>query len=119
MTRDFVTFYYPGLIVAESSSSPIDGWDVQAARALAPLEAYGFRFTTRERGENDLDSHVSKTSGMYYLGGRIETLPEVKARATDKDRILISNMEGNRYGRIVHTWCGWVQPFEKGDTVLS
>jgi hypothetical protein len=82
---------------------------------------YGFRFSTRERGEFDLDSHESKTSGMYYLGGKVETLSDVKARATKSDDILIRNMEGNHYEKIVtndNSW-RWSQPLEEGDVVLD
>jgi hypothetical protein len=56
-------------------------------------------------------------------GGLVETLDEVKARRRPdgKDDILISNMEGNGYKRIVtndNSW-RWTQPLEEGDTVLD
>src|SRR5690242_8622300 len=82
---------------------------------------YGFRFSTRERGEDDLDPKVTAESNLYYLGGTIETLAEVKARATADDRILIANMEGNGYDRIItnnNSW-RWTQPFKSDDVVLE
>ena len=104
MEKHFVTFYSPGTFVAEESTKPIDSWDVKAAMKMARKVKerynalpYGFRFTTRSRKADELDSKVTATSCLYWLGGKIETLAEVKARATEKDRILVSNMEGNRY----------------------
>ncbi len=58
---------------------------------------------------------------MYFLGGKVETLAEVKARATDADRILVSNMEINGYDQIItndNSW-RWTQPLGKTDVVLQ
>jgi hypothetical protein len=58
---------------------------------------------------------------LYYLGGTVETLEEVKARATDKERILISNMEINKWDRVItntNSW-KWTQPLEPDDIVLD
>lgn len=97
MKKHFVTFYSPGTFVAEMRTKAIGAWDVEEAKrmALTVKERYnavpfGFQFSTRERSDSELDSRV--VSSMYYLGGKIETLEEVKARATADDRILISNI---------------------------
>ncbi len=128
LEKHFVTFYSPGTFVAETSEKPIEKWDVDLAKRMAKnikerynAAPYGFRFTTRSRGAKDLDSKVTKTSPMYYLGGLVETLAEVKARATEKDHILVSNMECNKYDRIItnnNSW-KWTQPLEKSDVVLE
>ena len=128
MEAHFVTFYSPGTFVAESSSLPIDSWDVAKAKAMAGevkerygATPYGFRFTTRTREDNELDSKVTATSPTYYLGGTVETLEQVKARATDKERILVANMEGNKWDRIItnnNSW-RWIQPLEEDDVVLQ
>lgn len=128
MKKHFVTFYSPGTFVAEDTTMPIDSWDVEAAKQIAHdirerynAKPYGFRFTTRTRGDNDLDSKVSKTSPMYFLGGKVETLAEVEARATDKEQILLSNMRGNGYKRIItndNSW-RWTQPLNDDDVVLD
>ena len=124
----FVTFYSPGTFVAEISTRPIAAWDVELAKQMArdikeryEAKPYGFRFTTRSRGEDDLDSSVTAESNLYYLGGKVETLAEVKARATADDRILISNMECNGWDRIItnnNSW-RWTQPLEPTDVVLE
>lgn len=82
---------------------------------------YGFRFSTRSRGDKDLDSKATAESNLYYLGGVVETLAEVKARATADDAILISNMECNGWERIITTntpW-RWTQPLLDTDVVLT
>jgi hypothetical protein len=68
-----------------------------------------------------VDSKQTAQSPMYWLGGTVETLAEVKARATEKDRILVANMEGNGYDRIItndNSW-RWVQPLNESDVVLQ
>lgn len=124
----FVTFYSPGTFLAKTSQKPIQSWDIEEAKRMAReikerhgAVPYGFKFTTRSRSADDLDSHETASSPMYYLGGKVETLDEVKARATDGDRILISNMESNGYERIVtnmNSW-KWTQPLKPTDIVLD
>jgi|SRR5579872_800893 len=128
MQQHFVTFYSPGTFVAESSTEPIESWDVETAKTLAKgikerhgATPYGFRFTTRGRSNDDLDSSVIDTSPMYYLGGTVETLEEVKNRATGDERILVANMEGNGYEKIItstNSW-RWTQPLQPTDVVLD
>lgn len=128
MTAHFVTFFSPGTFVAETTTQPIDAWDVELAKTMARAikerhgaVPYGFQFTTRGRGEDDLDSKTIAKSPLYYLGGTVETLAQVKARATDQDRILIANMEGNGHKRIItntNSW-KWTQPLQKTDVVLE
>lgn len=128
MEKHFVTFYSPGTFVAEATTKPIDSWDVNSACEMARkikerygATPYGFRFSTRSRKDDELDSSVSARSPMYYLGGKVETLAEVEERATDRDSILLSNMRGNGYKRIVtngNSW-GWTQPLNDGDVVLE
>lgn len=128
VTKHYVTFYSPGTLVAEQRSVEVDSWDVDAAQAMAlgvteryDAIPYGFQFTTRGRGDADLDSRVIAKSPFYWLGGVVETLAQVKARATDRDRILIANMEGNGYDRIItnyNSW-RWTQPLGADDVVLD
>ena len=128
IVRHFVTFYSPGTFVAEQTEKPIDSWDVARAIEMSrgiveryDARPFGFRFSTRSRGTDDLDSKVTATSRMYYLGGKVETLEEVKARATDKDRILIANREGNGWNRVVTNDTPWrsTHPLEGDDVVLD
>lgn len=128
VSQDFVVFYSPGTFFAEQTSKPIEGWDVDKAVEMARAvterynaRPYGFRFITRTREEDELDSSISASSGLYYLGGRVETLDEVKARNDPNEEILRSNMECNGWDRVVindNSW-RWTQPLEDGDTVLD
>lgn len=124
----FVTFYSPGTFTAETSELPIKAWDTKLAVKMARkiterynAKPYGFKFSTRARGPKDLDSKAVKQSGLYWLGGKVETLADVKARADEKERILVSNMECNGWKTIVtntNSW-RWTMPLEDGDVVLD
>ena len=127
MTKHFVTFYSPGTFMAEATTKEIASWDIKKAQRMAKsiTERYGarpyaFRFTTRVRGPKDFESKQKKQSHLYYIGCKVETLAEVKARNDPKEAILISNMEGNKWDKIVRTVEGWrwTQPLHKGDVVL-
>lgn len=125
--KHFVKFYSPGTFVAETTEKTIDSWDIETAKKMAAkiterynATPYAFKFTTRSREDKDLDSHVTKTSPMYYLNCKVVTLAEIKKRNAPKDSILISNMEGNGWDKVVQSTKGWqwTQPLEKGDVVL-
>ncbi|MCE5324948.1 MAG: hypothetical protein LLG01_00890 [Planctomycetaceae bacterium] len=126
ITKHFVEFYCPDTLVAETTA--IESWDVQAAMEMArgikerhAGTPYAFQFITRERGPEDLDSHESERSPMYYLGGKVETLAEMKARNDPDEAILVSNMECNNWDRVVtnyNPW-KWTQPLKTDDVVLD
>jgi hypothetical protein len=128
MKKNFVTFYSPGTFVAETDEKPIESWDVNLAMKMAKeihqrynATPYGFKFSTRERGENDLDSKVSATSNMYYLGGEVYTVKQLKELNDPNNKILIENMECNGWERCIintNSW-KWTQPLEKDDIVLK
>lgn len=128
MEQHFVTFYSPGTFVAESTTKPIDAWDTDVAVGMARsiqerhgALPYGFIFTTRSRGDDDLDSKVTDTSPTYYLGGKIETLEDIEARNDPNEKILRSNMKMNSYDRVVvndNSW-RWTQPLQADDVVLD
>lgn len=128
LEKNFVTFFSPGTFVAETSIKRISEWDIELAKEMAReikerynAVPYAFQFTTRGRGDMELDSKVIKTSPLYYLGGKVETLEQVKARATAEDRILIDNMEINNWARIItntNSW-RWTQRLNPTDVVLE
>jgi len=126
MKAHFVTFNSPGTLFSEQTEMLIDSWDVNAAVEMSKgiterynAKPYAFFFTTRSRGERDLDSKEIKRSGQYFLGGRTLTLKEVKAEMPD-ERILIGNMEGNKWKKVVISENGWrsCHPLMDGDVVL-
>jgi hypothetical protein len=128
MQQHFVTFFSPGTFIAEDRTKPIDTWNVDDAIAMAALiverhsaKPYGFRFTTRGREDDELDSKVIAKSPMYYIGGKVETLEEVEARNAPDEQILRGNMRGNGYSRIWVSTSGyrWTQPLNDDDVVIS
>ena len=128
MKQHFVTFFSPGTFVSEETTKPIDSCHVGQAVEMSKtiLERYnaipyGFQFTTRERGENDLDSKKTKQSPMYYLGGTVLTVADIEARNDPKDRILLSNMRCNRWERVIENTNSWktVRPLMPEDVVLD
>ncbi len=127
VSQHFVTFLSPGTFVAEHRTLPVESWDVERAQAMASevverynARPYGFYFTTRGRGPDDLDSRELKRSGTYFLGGTIRTVDDVRADAKSDERILLSNMVGNGYARVVenHNSWKWTQPLGDKDVVL-
>lgn len=128
MEQHFVTFYSPGTFVAEETTTPVDAWNVDDAVAMAALiderhgaKPYGFRFTTRGRSDEELDSKVIATGPMHYIGGKVETLADVEARHDPNDRILLGNMRTNGWSRIWRSTEGWrwSQPLNADDVVIS
>ena len=128
MKKHFVTFYSLGTFVSEQRTEEIDAWDPVAAKAMAKgvkerygATPYGFRFSTRERGENDLDSRESASSPMYYLGGKIETYDDVVARNAPDEAILRDNMRINGIKRIIVNNNSWkhTAQLDDNDVVLQ
>jgi hypothetical protein len=128
MKQHFVIFYSPGTFVSEADQRPIDSWDVKQATELAHeihqrhgATPFGFCFITRTRLDDELDSHETERSGMYYLGGKIETLSEVEARNDPKEATLLANMRGNNIDKIIVNTNSYrfTGPFNDGDVLLN
>lgn len=128
MEKHFVTFYSPGTFFSEDSTLDIDSWDVDKAVIMSKeiterfgSKPYGFKFITKGREADELDSKIIATSNMYYLGGTIMTLAEVKAQNNHDDKILITNMECNGWDRIIVNTNSWkhTAPLKDDDVVLD
>ena len=128
MKKHFVNFYSPGTFVSEVTEKEIDSWDVEQAQVMARgikvrhgATPYGFCFTTRKLGDNDLDSKITERSNMYYLGGTVRHLDFIILENNPDERILISNMKINGWDRVVENNNSWkiTQPLEDGDVVLD
>lgn len=108
MEKNFVIFYCPGTFVAETVHREIDTWDVPTAVGMSKdvvarynATPYGFCFVTHSRKDGDMVSSEVDRSPMYYLGGEVETLAELKEKNRPEDAILISNMEINEKHRVI------------------
>lgn len=115
MTKHYVTAYLPGIMVSEEITKEVKNWhDITDAKDWASKNnAYAFRFTTRYRGDNDLDSREIDKSGLYYLGGTVKNIAQV-----DKNTVLYENMKCNGWDHVIHTRLGNACPFLEGDQVL-
>lgn len=120
--KHFVTFYSPGTFVSEVTDKEIDSWSVRKAMKMAQdiKERYGatpyaFQFFT-VKGKEQTDY-----SPKYFLGGKVENLQDVEARATKADEILLSNMRANGYELIITNTNSWkiTTSLEAEDVVLQ
>lgn len=126
--KHFVSFLSPGTFVHEETTKPIESWDPIVAKEMARgikerhgATPFAFRFFTREREADELDSKITKRSGLYFLGGKVETLEEVMARNLPDENILRSNMQCNGIKRIITNTNSWkvTMPLEKDDVVVE
>ncbi len=123
----FVEFLSPGTFGSETTSRPIEQWDIKTAVRLAKeiverhgAKPYGFVFKTLivaepvddgEGGKLEVAPRAVETSGTHYLDGeliRFEAVPE---------SILRSNMRCNRWPVVCETRNSWrhVGIFEEKD----
>lgn len=128
MEKHYVEFYSPGTFTPEVTAKEIPSWDVELAKKIAGdiherhgARPFGFRFFTRTRDAHELDSRRTADSGTYYLGGRVETIEDVRRRADPREEILLGNMERNGIDRIIINSNSWVftGEFRDGDTLLD
>lgn len=128
MRKHFVTFFSPGTIVAEQTTKEIDGWNVDEAVRMSETIVerygsvpYGFRFTTRERNEDEWSSRVVEKSGMYYINCVVNTLEELESINNPDDQVLVENMKTNGYNKVATTKKGfkWSWYLHEDDVVLG
>lgn len=127
MERHKVVFYSPGTMVSETTTKVIDSWDIEKVKEMAKdikerhnSLPYGFSFLTEEIKDGEWEPKETARSNIYYLGGKIETLEEIKSRNDPQDRILISNMECNGFSKVIVNTNSWkiTLPFNEEDIIL-
>ena len=125
MKAHFVTFLSPGTFTAESTTKEIPSWDEDLALEMSGSiqerhgsTPYGFFFTTRQRGEKDLDSRETSRSGVYYLNAQLISAEEAERIG---EKVLASNIRANGLGHAVcaGTSYKFYQPFLEGDVILT
>lgn len=137
MRKHQVTFYSPGTLFSESSTHDIDSWDTAKAVELSETvlarynaKPYGFVFSTiivaddvpdGEGGFLKVSSKEVESSGIHFLGGRLETYDDVVARNDEKESILRSNMRSNEMWVIIINDNSFrsTLPFNEGDCVVN
>lgn len=137
MRKHQVTFYSPGTLFSESSTHDIDSWDTAKAVEMSETitarynaRPYGFIFRTLlvvddvpdgEGGTLKVEPKVVESSGIHFLGGRLETYDDVVARNDDKESILRSNMRNNEHWIIIINDNSYrsTLPFNEEDCIVN
>lgn len=116
MTKHYIRWMFPGLVVTDTSDQ-----EVKSATALpkAPENSFGFRRGKREAVKVKgkwLTGEWRYVGPIYYLGGKVKTIEDVLREQPDS--ILLSNMKVNRIQAVVITKFGQAMPLEKDSVIL-
>lgn len=112
--------YVPGLIETRKIKKIITSWNIKKARKIYfrlmgenGVRPYAFRFISKGLGG-------MRYSGYHYIDGTVETLEKIKAKNDPKNKILIENMECNKWEKVItlYTPYKWTVPFDKNDVVV-
>lgn len=117
MTKHYVEYFYPGIIVSETSSEEIKSRNV---KIKPPKGAYAYQFFDREEVKQDgetLTGRANNKSGIFYLGGEVKTREDIEREMPGS--ILASNMRCNNIERVVMTKAGQAMELHEGDEVVS
>jgi len=121
--KHFVTFLSPGTFVSESTTQSIDSWSIDLAMSMARnikerhgATPFGFYFETK--GSDGWEPKTVRSSGIYYLGGRLRTIDDIPD--TPENRILRSNMKSNDIETVIENCNSWkvTMPFNKDKDAL-
>ena len=120
VTNLYVTFYYPGLIVADTSTKKVGSTDPNLVEW--PENAYSFQMYQREdvvEGDKVYKGEPKAIGKMcYHPDSSVESLASVRKNRPN-ERTLIANMEGNHWGHIIWSrWGNWPQPFDPNESVV-
>jgi len=124
-TKTYVEYLYPGSFFSEEESKPVKERDPEKILKTLPKGVFAFLFydqaSTMVKVDGEAQTVYGKrknVSGKYYPDAEIYTVPQLKALDEKQYHILIANMEGNGWKRVVKTRRGNFQPLEKSDTIL-
>lgn len=116
MTKHYVEFLFPGIIVSESEVHEIKNRDV---KIKPPKGAYAYQYFDREEaminGEK-LTGERKNQSGTYYIGGVVKTCDDIQTEMPDS--ILAHNMKFNKIKRVVITTRGQAMELHDDDVVV-
>lgn len=117
--KTYVEFLHSGRKGIECSVREVPSREI--GELVIPQDAIGFIFfeekSTQEDGVTMKSSRLDP-SGIYYLGGRLMTLNEVR-RELPYARDLIANMIGEGARFVIQCPPGNFMPFRDSDTLIS
>ena len=117
--QTYVCFTYPGIIFGEREVKKVPNRDLKKLKI--PVSAYKFFFfdiySTKQNGMT-LQSNQKNFSAEYYPDAEVLTFDQVK-RIHPNERILIRNMEANKWNRMILCRTGNLEPYDpKNDVIL-
>lgn len=127
LTKHYVEFYTPGVIVSEADRREVLRWDVQLAAELmraigrGSRQPYGFRFITIGREDSEFSPREVARGPMYFLPGRVRSYEDIAAEKLASNEILLFNMRTNGWRWMIDwpSMSSWCAPLLDGDRVLS
>jgi hypothetical protein len=127
-SRGFVQFLSGGILFSEEQRLETEERDLKKIIELCKKYNYGFRFghekyemATTDKGERvEVNHHSEFDSGIYFLPpAEIMTVEDVEERNVNgRYNILLSNMRGNNFEKVIHTRTGNIFDFNPVDSVL-
>jgi hypothetical protein len=121
----YVKYLSPGSFVANEDVRGVTSRDPASAARNAPESAFGFTFHERVIIRTEVAGEVVTTrraernpSPVHYIDGEVMTAEQV-ACLPERHDILLSNMRGNHWDRVVRARGGWFQPFSEDDVIVS
>lgn len=133
--KNFVQFLSPGTFFSETSSKPIDSWDIAAAVEMANAikerhgaRPYGFQFYTMicagevpdgEGGTLKVEPKKVRRSGTHWLGGTLKFFHEIPE--DDEHSIMIGNMRCNHMPICIENTNSYrfTGEFKEGDCIVG
>lgn len=117
-TKSYVEFFFGGSFYAETNTVEWSGSDPQTIEV--PEHAFGFRtykveimMTVVEGVEFTKRSKQLDRSGMFYPGGRMVSLEDIRAQHGERS-ILYQNIKGNGYTAAVEDRFGGYHFYDIG-----
>ena len=116
--KKYVTFFFPSVFVDDEEDKEVGHRDPNKLKI--PAGCHAFRFYERKvvtvDGET-LKGPCKNYTGLYYINGDIFTIEQVRSQFPN-EKILIDNMRGNGWDKVIRTRSGGWRPFEKDDNVF-
>jgi hypothetical protein len=123
-TVTYLAYWHRGIISSEESVEPVKVRDPQQHANNAPNSAFAFFYYDIITSTVDVDGeHIDTSTGRhnvtptYFINARAMTYDEVAALPSNNS-ILLSNMRGNRWDRVVRCRTGNITPVEEGEYEL-
>ena len=120
-----VSYYYPGLIVSDESTKHVLDRDPEREAREADERAYAFYYfdivsavVSVEDIRVQTRSERRNISCTYYINGEVLDIDQV-AELPGDNRILLDNMRGNEWTRVIRCRTGNFQPFEDSDILVT